>query len=294
MITSQFSSTFCLISFSACLTETFPFKGSGSSNSSVFTAGRAEFSGHAEEAPDPGAGSGGLCRHGPPAVEHEPGPGGSWTPRQVRWWCSKCWTRSKRVGKQRLLMLLLPAAASASACVSLRWISCTQVWRICPRSVGGNWTSVSAFSSSIGRWMTWSSGLQRERWWLDLTSLARTTSMSLWVLPTHLTAIQTQTTEKESEVINFFWVRHLLTPMYGFHISTLYIWMLLHKTWLVQKSGRAMKKYIEYKFCCFNSSFVISSWKMTATICFFIGNNPSTVSGTDAHKKNLKVKIKTR
>lgn len=51
---------------------------------SVCPSGRAEFGGHAEEASDPGAGGGGLRRHRPPAVQHQPGPGGRRAPRQVR------------------------------------------------------------------------------------------------------------------------------------------------------------------------------------------------------------------
>lgn len=51
---------------------------------SACLSGRAEFSGHAEEASDPGAGGGGLRRHRPPAVQHQPRPGGRRTPRQVR------------------------------------------------------------------------------------------------------------------------------------------------------------------------------------------------------------------
>lgn len=57
---------------------------------SACLSGRAEFSGHAEEASDPGAGGGGLRRHRPPAVQHQPRPGGRRTPRQVRRGIHRC------------------------------------------------------------------------------------------------------------------------------------------------------------------------------------------------------------
>ena len=57
---------------------------------SACLSGRAEFGGHAEEASDPGAGGGGLRRHRPPAVQHQPRPGGCRTPRQVRRRIHRC------------------------------------------------------------------------------------------------------------------------------------------------------------------------------------------------------------
>ncbi len=81
-----FSLIFCLlVGGSSLLFLSFSVKDKIRREMSLCLSGRTEFGGHAEEASDPGAGGGGLRRHRPPAVQHQPGAGGCWTPRQVRW-----------------------------------------------------------------------------------------------------------------------------------------------------------------------------------------------------------------